>query len=98
MFVYIHSYILYMEVVALRTIKTTKVFLNGNSKAVRIPGDFCSVSDELLIHKIGDALILLPATDPLALFRESLAAFSDDFFAEGRNQPENQKREPIFAE
>ena len=82
----------------METIKMTKVFQNGNSKAVRLPKDFCSVSDELLIHKIGNALILLPATDPLTLFRESLTAFSDDYFAEGRNQPENQKREPIFAE
>ena len=82
----------------MKTIRTTKVFQNGNSKAIRIPGDFCSVSDELFIHKIGNALIPLPVTDPLALFRESLTAFSDDFFAEGRNQPENQKRGPIFTE
>ena len=94
---YIHMYILLLEVVAMDTIKTAKIFRNGNSRAVRIPKEFCVGSDELLIHKIGNALILLPAADPLALFKESFSAFSDDFFAEGRNQPKNQTRETLFS-
>ena len=80
----------------METIKTTKIFQSGNSRAVRIPKEFHPASEELLVHRIGNALILLPASDPLELFRKSLSAFSDDFFAEGRNQPENQKRNSLF--
>jgi antitoxin VapB len=71
---------------------TTKVFKSGNSQAVRIPKEYQVDDDELFINKVANALILIPKKDPWALFKQSLTEFPEDFFADGRNQPEDQKR------
>ena len=71
---------------------TTKIFKSGNSQAVRIPKEFKMDSDELFINKIGNTIIIFPKNDPWKMFRESLVDFSDDYFIDGRNQPEMQKR------
>jgi antitoxin VapB len=72
--------------------QTTKIFKSGNSQAIRIPREYQVEGDELVINKIGNTLILFPKDDPWELFKKSLTEFSDDFFADGRNQPEMQKR------
>jgi antitoxin VapB len=72
--------------------QTTRIFKSGNSQAVRIPKEYQVEGDELVINKIGNTLILFPKDDPWELFKKSLTEFSDDFFADGRNQPEMQKR------
>lgn len=73
-------------------VRTTKTFKNGNSQAVRIPSEFRLPDGELRIEKIGGAILLIPKNDPWRLFDESLRRFSDDFLADGRDQPETQKR------
>jgi antitoxin VapB len=73
--------------------QTTKVFKSGNSQAVRIPKEYQVDDTELVINKVGNTLILFPQHDPWELFKKSLTGFSDDFFAEGRNQPAAQERE-----
>jgi antitoxin VapB len=70
----------------------TRIFKSGNSQAIRIPKKYQVEGDELIINKIGNTLILFPKDDPWELFKKSLTEFSDDFFADGRNQPEMQKR------
>ena len=72
--------------------KTVKVFKSGNSQALRIPKDYQIGEKELLMNKIGNAIILFPRDDPWKLFTDSLCEFSDDFFADGREQPAMQKR------
>jgi len=71
---------------------TTKVFKSGNSQAIRIPKEYQIDADELLINKIGNAIVIFPKNDPWEIFKESLADFSDDFFIHGRKQPKMQKR------
>ena len=75
--------------------KTVKVFKSGNSQAVRIPKEYQVAGDELIINQIGNTIILFPVDDPWKLFKNSLQEFSEDFFAEGRKQPEMQKRKVI---
>jgi antitoxin VapB len=72
--------------------KTVKVFKSGNSQAVRIPKEYQVNEDELIIKKIGNSIILFPRNDPWDLFKKSLYEFSDDFFADGREQPAMQER------
>jgi antitoxin VapB len=74
------------------SIKTTKVFKNGNSQAVRIPKEFYIADDELEIEKIGQTILLFPKDDRWSLFKKSLYEFSDDYLADGRNQPDMQTR------
>jgi len=73
--------------------KTVKVFKSGNSQAVRIPREYQITEEELVINKIGNTIILFPHDDPWKLFANSLQEFSDDFFADGREQPAMQDRE-----
>lgn len=70
-----------------------KVFMSGNSQAVRLPKEFQMDGEEVFIQKIGNSIILNPVSDPWVSLRNSLSQFSDDFFSEGREQPEMQKRE-----
>jgi antitoxin VapB len=74
---------------------SSKVFISGNSQAVRLPKEFQVTDKELFIQKIGNSIILFPKTDPWKAFEESLTEFSEDFLAEGRNQPGDQFREGL---
>jgi antitoxin VapB len=76
--------------------KTAKVFKSGNSQAVRIPREFHLEDDEVEIRRKGDSLILRPKKRSWAMLFESLDKFTDDFMAEGRNQPPMQKRRRTF--
>ncbi len=40
--------------------KTAKVFIQGNSQAVRLPKEFRVEDDELFIKKSGDSIVLTP--------------------------------------
>jgi antitoxin VapB len=72
--------------------QTTKVFKSGNSQAIRIPKEYQVDVEELIINKIGNTIVLFSQNDPWELFKKSLAEFTEDYFIDGRNQPEIQKR------
>lgn len=65
-----------------------KVFENGRSQAVRLPKEYRFTSKEVMTHKIGDIVILMPQEKAKGWsgLLHSLDLFSDDFMAEGRNQ------------
>nr|QDS03349.1 AbrB/MazE/SpoVT family DNA-binding domain-containing protein [uncultured bacterium] len=71
----------------------TKVFISGNSQAVRIPKEFHIDFSELFIKKIGSSIILTPKESNWENLERSLSEFSDDFMIEGRTQPAMQERE-----
>jgi antitoxin VapB len=75
---------------------TAKVFQSGNSQAVRLPKEFRLDTDEVEITREGDALILRPKRDPAGRWAGLRAAvargFSEDFLADGRQQPGAQDR------
>ncbi|WP_413991388.1 antitoxin [Labrys okinawensis] len=72
-----------------------KVFRSGNSQAVRLPKEFRFDVDEVEITREGDAIILRPRAGDRKPWGSLLAAlelgFSDDFLAEGRQQPAPQE-------
>jgi antitoxin VapB len=72
--------------------KTAKLFLNGQSQAVRLPKEFRFVDDHVFVKKSGNIVVLIPAKNSWDTLIHSLDKFSDDFMAE-RNQPKPQKRE-----
>ncbi len=76
--------------------KTAKLFMNGQSQAVRLPKEFRMTGSEVYIKKQGEAIVLLPKEKSWNTLFDSLNHFAKDFKIE-RNQPEdNQKREPMF--
>jgi antitoxin VapB len=76
--------------------KTAKIFVSGNSQAVRIPKEFHLQGDEVEIQKKGDALVLRPKKKSRAALIESLNRFTDDFMDKGRKQPPIQSRRRAF--
>ncbi|MDH4078439.1 MAG: antitoxin [Nitrospira sp.] len=79
------------------TRKKTKLFMSGNSQAVRIPREFQLEGDEVEIHRRGNALVIRPKKQTWQLLLDSLALFTDDFMEAGRQQPPVQKRKPSFT-
>ncbi|MCL2045434.1 MAG: type II toxin-antitoxin system VapB family antitoxin [Oscillospiraceae bacterium] len=64
--------------------QTTKVFINGNSQAIRIPKEYRFDDDEVCICKVGSAVIVYQREDRLAVLTESLNEFTSDFLEDGR--------------
>ena len=74
---------------------SSKVFISGNSQAIRLPKEYQVEDKELYIKKIGSTIILFSKKNPWEAFERSLSEFSDDFMVEGRNQPPMQEREGL---
>ena len=74
---------------------SSKVFISGNSQAIRLPKEYQVEDKELYIQKIGNTIMLFPKTNPWESFEKSLPEFSEDFMLDGRNQPEMQEREEL---
>lgn len=73
--------------------KIAKIFQNGRSQAVRLPKDFRFDGDEVFVHKVGNAVVLLPVRHGWDTFFQSLEQFSVDYMQDARHQPPMQKRD-----
>ena len=67
--------------------KRAKLFRNGQSQAVRLPKEFRFEGQQVFIHRIGSAVVLLPDTAPFQTLLDSLTLFSDDFAEYTARQP-----------
>ena len=56
----------------------------GEEQLVRLPKDFNSKNDEVVMRRIGSMLVLVPKNDRMNLFEEAMNGFTDDFFPNGR--------------
>ena len=74
---------------------TAKVFENGRSQAIRLPKECRFSSDEVMVNKIGDIVILLPKQNKWDSFMRAIDMFSDDFMADGRATDMVQVREEL---
>jgi antitoxin VapB len=72
---------------------TAKVFMSGNSQAVRIPKEFRIVGDELEISRDGDRLILSPKEGDMSRAIEIIQAMSDEMFDGIRDERRPEERE-----
>ena len=74
---------------------TAKVFQNGRSQAIRLPKECRFSSDEVMVNKIGEIVILLPKHNKWDSFMRAIDMFSDDFMADGRASDMVQEREEL---
>ena len=74
---------------------TAKVFENGRSQAIRLPKECRFTSDEVMVNKIGDIVILLPKENKWDSFMRAIDMFSDDFMVDGRATDMVQEREEL---
>ncbi len=58
--------------------ETAKILVSGDTQTVRLPKS-CRFSDpEVFIHRIGNAVILMPKSDPWGAMLKSLDLFTPD--------------------
>jgi antitoxin VapB len=70
-----------------------KVFISGNSQAVRIPKEFRFDAAEVEIFQRGDEVILKPQPKNLGVAFQLLTEMPSDFLADGRDDILPQERE-----
>jgi len=71
-----------------------KVFQNGRSQAIRIPKELRVDTDEVLIEKVGDTLVIKPKPkDKWDTFFEELQRVETEDFLDKRVQLPVQERE-----
>ena len=73
--------------------QTAKIFQNGRSQAIRLPKAFRLSGTEVKISRDGNRIILEPLEQSWDDWLLAIEQFSDDFMAEGRDQPAMQERE-----
>ena len=72
--------------------KTAKIFWSGRSQAGRLPKEFRMRGDEVRIRRQGAAVVLEPIAADWRWLDDVAGRFSEDFLAEGRNQPQLEPR------
>ncbi len=67
--------------------RTAKVFMTNRSQAVRLPKEFQFSTDEVLIRKVGDDVILSPRPRNWKSYLECAPVASDAFMADVEDLP-----------
>ena len=75
--------------------KTAKLFKNGDSQAVRLPKEFRFTGDEVLIKRVGSAVVLLPKAKSWDTLIESLEKFPPDFMSDREQPDETERRDSL---
>ena len=70
---------------------TAKLFMNGQSQAVRLPKEFRFKGDAVFIKRLGNAVVLLPEKNSWNTLIGSLDQFTPEFMAK-RDQPKSADR------
>ena len=76
-------------------IMTAKILKNGGSQTIRLPKECRISSDEVMVNKIEDIVILLPKQNNWDSFMRAIDMFSDDFMADARERDVMQEHEAI---
>jgi antitoxin VapB len=73
---------------------TADVIQSGHLQTIRLPKAFHLEADKVEIRRHANEIILIPLPrNNLEEAFYALTGLSDDFMAEGRQQPESQRRE-----
>ncbi len=72
--------------------ETAKIFENGRSQAVRLPKKFRFSGEEVLVQRLGQAVMLVPKEECWQTFLSGIDSFSDDFLEDGRSSEDQAER------
>ena len=72
-----------------------RVFMSGNSQAVRLPKEFRFRTEEVDIFRRGDEIVLRERAGDASEIFDLLIRLPDDFLAEGRQDTIPQQREGL---
>jgi antitoxin VapB len=71
----------------------TKVFMSGNSQAIRVPAQFRIDADQVEIRAVGDELVIRPVGRGASILVDVLEQMPADFLADGREDDPPQVRD-----
>jgi antitoxin VapB len=71
--------------------RTAKVFMTNRSQAVRLPKEFQFVTDEVVIRKVGEDVILSPRRRDWKTYLESSPVASEAFMAGVEDLPVQER-------
>ena len=74
--------------------RTAKLFMNGQSQAVRLPKEFRFEGDSVFVNRLGSYVVLIPKDDPWRSMFEATKHFTDDFM-DDRDQGSQEDREAL---
>jgi antitoxin VapB len=92
---YIYILSIYMVPTEVVIVKTAKLFKNGDSQAVRLPKEFRFAGAEVLIKRVGSAVVLLPKAKSWDTLVQSLDKFPADFMSDREQPREAERRESL---
>ena len=72
--------------------KAAKLFMNGQSQAVRLPKEFRFEGREVFVQRVGEAVVLLPKTEAWGPLLSGLGAFSADMAQSTASRKRGKKR------
>lgn len=76
--------------------ETAEIFENGRDQAVRLPKKYRFTSDEVIVQRLGESLILTPKDKIWESFMNGINGFTEDFFEDGRYEnTQPAKRESL---
>ncbi|PWM78914.1 MAG: AbrB/MazE/SpoVT family DNA-binding domain-containing protein [Phascolarctobacterium sp.] len=75
--------------------ETAKLFENGKSQAVRLPKKYRMPGTEVVVQRLGHAIILVPKENVWETFMSGINSFTDDFMPEGRKEEISAMRETL---
>ena len=71
--------------------RTARVFMTNRSQAVRLPKDFQFATDDVLIRRVGDDVVLSPRPRDWRMYLETAPDASDAFMAEVKDRPVQER-------
>ncbi|MBI4828534.1 MAG: antitoxin [Nitrospinae bacterium] len=74
--------------------RTAKIFMSGNSQAVRLPKEYRFKADSVYVRKEGSTVMLIPAGGSWEAMENGLKKFPADFMRR-RTQPPVQRRKGL---
>ena len=74
--------------------KTARLFMNGQSQAVRLPKEFRFDGSSVYINRLGRCVVLVPRRQPWRAMFEATKQFTADFMSE-RDQGAQTDREAL---
>ena len=74
--------------------KTAKLFMNGQSQAVRLPKEFRFGGASVFIQHLGGCVVLVPKHDAWKTMFDATQRFSPDFMSD-RDQGAQSEREDL---